>query len=61
LLLLMVAMLGVLAYGLASAATTLDISVPSWNERYFSPNGDKQEAPPRSPTALANRPTSPAP
>ena len=36
-------MLGVLAYGLASAATSVDLSVPSWNERYFSPNGDDQE------------------
>jgi hypothetical protein len=43
LLLLMVGMLGVLAYGLASAATTVDISVPSGNERYFSPNGDEQD------------------
>jgi flagellar hook assembly protein FlgD len=39
----MVGLLGVLAYGLASAATTVDISIPSWNERYFSPNGDEQE------------------
>ena len=39
----MVGMLGVLAYGLASAATTVDISIPSWNERYFSPNGDEQD------------------
>jgi hypothetical protein len=39
----MVGVLGVLAYGLASAATTVDISVPSWNERYFSPNGDEQD------------------
>jgi hypothetical protein len=36
-------MLGVLAYGLASAATSADLSVPSWNERYFSPNEDDQE------------------
>jgi flagellar hook assembly protein FlgD len=36
-------MLSVLAYGLASAATSVDLSVPSWNERYFSPNGDDQE------------------
>jgi hypothetical protein len=40
---LAVGMLGVLAYGLASAATTVDLSVPSWNERSFSPNGDDQE------------------
>jgi hypothetical protein len=43
LLLLAVGMLSVLAYGLASAATSVDLSVPSWNERYFSPNGDDQE------------------
>jgi hypothetical protein len=43
LLLLAVGMLGVLAYGLANAATSVDLSVPSWSERSFSPNGDDQE------------------